>query len=156
MCLFALPPQPSSPCKYKCLALASLGVRLLKFSRETSKLVFLLRAGPRTGFTHSECVWVLISHYGEPGTCLQFPVESRFILENESGVHVLHTCLKSSLEGNQGKNPPVGDISDVCTSGMKRKSHTVAKLCMEDAVRMCSWILEHAWPGRALYYSKIQ
>lgn len=47
------------------------------------------------GFTHLECVSVLMCHNGGPGTCLQFPLESWLVSSGEwkpepvSFLHVL-------------------------------------------------------------------
>lgn len=131
------PPVLASINAWHCLL---LGSEVWKFQGKLAN-VFLAETCVPAGFAHPERVWVLMSHNGEPGTCLQFPVESWFLLVNESSVHVLHMCLVASMEGSQRKNPTVGDPGPIYFRALK-KSRKVAKLCKEDEVRMWSWILE--------------
>lgn len=158
MCLFALIPQPSCPWNYNintwfCLL---LGSEFWKFQGKLANQ-FWAKTSLSASFTHSEYMWVLTT--GEPSRCLDFPVASWLLLENESSAHVLHTCLEASMGGGgiKEKNTCWWHTTGEWTSGTKNKSHIqVVKPGVDDAVSLSSWISGTAQPGRAPYSAAVK
>lgn len=100
------------------------------------------------GFTHLECVSVLMCHNGGPGTCLQFPLESWLVSSGEwkpEPVSFLHV-LRLPWRKIKGKThllvtPQAYILQGLPKNKQKQKqknkpSIQIAKLCKEDAVKM--------------------
>lgn len=91
--------------------------RVLRISRTTSKLV-LGRDRPSCRFDPSRVRVSSQEPLWGPGTCLQVPVESRFLLEGEHRAHV----LEASTEGGERESAPLGATPGICTLGAEQKA----------------------------------